>query len=126
MKLNFIFTVSKVIHIDSFQITISGQLQVMNQVEEKLDLRVMRTASDWSMEACNCVVPLQPNTISPTLFLDCHSDDPQLALRLRIRQVDACLWTGDIPLKENPKTFQPWLVKGLESCVQSHWICCLT
>ena len=92
--------------------TLSGQLQVLNQVDRMLDVRIMRPSSDWSMEACSCAVPLKPNSTAPSLFLDRHADDPQLALRLRLREVDKNLWTGDIPLRENPKSYQPWLVKG--------------
>lgn len=93
------------------QVTVTGQLQVLNQTDQLLDLRIMRSSSDWSMEACNCLVPLQSTGVTPSLLLDRHADDPQLAIRLRLRQVDASLWTGDIPLKENPKSHQPWLVK---------------
>lgn len=92
--------------------TLSGQLQILNQVNQMLDLRIMRPSSDWSVEACSYAVPLQSNSIAPSLFLDRHADDPQLAVRLRLREVDANLWTGDIPLRENPKSNQPWLVKG--------------
>lgn len=94
--------------------TLTGQLQILNQVGLMLDLRIMRPASDWSLEACNCLVPLQPDCLAPSLLLDRHPNDPQLAIRLRLKgQVESSLWTGDIPLKENPKSNQPWLVKGM-------------
>lgn len=93
------------------KVTLRGQLQVLHQVDHLLDLRLVRPSSDWSMEACSCLVPLQSNCINPSLVLDRNADDSQLAIRLRLRQFDASLWTGDIPLRENPKSHQPWLVK---------------
>ncbi|KAK3912926.1 Vacuolar protein sorting-associated protein 13B [Frankliniella fusca] len=106
-----IFVDISILSANQKKVTLRGQLQILHQVDQLLDLRLIRPSSDWSMDACNCLVPLQSNCINPSLVLDRNADDSQLAIRLRLRQTDASLWTGDIPLRENPKSHQPWLVK---------------
>ncbi|KAK4875062.1 hypothetical protein RN001_011484 [Aquatica leii] len=91
------------------QVTFSGQLVVCNMLLEHFELKVVLSGdADKEKEfkrASSHIVP--GKSCPPTLLLN---NSYQYHLRLRFFGLESA-WSGDIPLKENSKCTQPWLVK---------------
>jgi hypothetical protein len=90
------------------QVTLSGQLVVTNLLAENLECRVLSMVDDASGpqgEGLN-LIALGKST-PPSLLIDAKC---KMALRIKFYGLDS-VWSGDIPLRENCRSGQPWLVK---------------
>ncbi|XP_067008128.2 intermembrane lipid transfer protein VPS13B [Anabrus simplex] len=89
------------------QVVISGQLVITNLLTEAFECKVLSSAEDDNkvLQAQNLVAV--GHDTPPSVILTSTS---KTALRIRFHGLDS-LWSGDIPLSENPKSAQPWLVK---------------
>lgn len=89
------------------KIIISGHLNVQNLLIEKFECKVLAlndTATVISQE--NSVI-VKGSTTSPSILLNGAN---KFTLRIRLQGLET-VWSGDIPLIENSKSNQPWLVK---------------
>lgn len=89
-------------------IVFSGQLVMCNMLLEHFELKLVDSDSkDRDFKHLPSFV-INGKSVPPSLLLNKRK---QYHLRLRFFGLDSA-WSGDIPLKENPKCAQPWLVKG--------------
>lgn len=93
------------------QVVFSGQLMICNMLLEHFELKVVPVVNDDKdkefKKASSHIIP--GKTTPPSLLIDI---DKRYHLRLRFFGLESA-WSGDIPLMENTKCAQPWLVKGL-------------
>ncbi|XP_069674298.1 intermembrane lipid transfer protein VPS13B isoform X2 [Periplaneta americana] len=90
------------------QVTLSGQLVVTNVLAEHLECRIMSIVDDSSVppsEGQNLIA--WGRSTPPSMLMDANS---KVSLRIRFHGLDS-VWSGDIPLRDNCKSGQPWLVK---------------
>jgi vacuolar protein sorting-associated protein 13B len=90
------------------QVTLSGQLVITNLLAENLDCRILPMVDEASGpkgEEQNLIAA--GKSTPPSVLIDAKC---KMMLRIRFHGLDS-LWSGDIPLRENSKSGQPWLVK---------------
>ncbi|XP_047111784.1 vacuolar protein sorting-associated protein 13B [Schistocerca piceifrons] len=89
------------------QVVISGQLIITNLLVEHFECKVLPVAdADAPMHPVRSLLVCGKDT-APSVLLE---DGKRVVLRIRFHGLES-LWSGDIPLEENVKTNQPWLVK---------------
>lgn len=89
------------------QVVISGQLIITNLLVEHFECRVLPVAdADTPIYPVRSLLICGKDT-APSVLLD---GGKKVVLRIRFHGLES-LWSGDIPLEENVKTNQPWLVK---------------
>lgn len=91
------------------QVIFSGQLIISNMLLEHFEMKVVKASRDKEKDfkqALKFIVGGQ--STPPSILLDTTE---KYYLRLRFFSLE-CAWSGDIPLLENTKCAQPWLVKG--------------
>lgn len=92
------------------QVVFSGQLVICNTLLEHFEMKVVE-AVEVDKDKTFKNAPLQiisSTSIPPSILINCNK---KYFLRLRFFGLDSA-WSGDIPLVENTKCAQPWLVKG--------------
>lgn len=91
------------------QITFSGQLMICNMLLEHFEMKLVPAISESKdcefRKAQSHIV--SGKSLAPSLIVNLRN---KLCLRLRFYGLEAA-WSGDIPLEENSKCAQPWLVK---------------
>jgi vacuolar protein sorting-associated protein 13B len=93
---------------DIIQVTLSGQLVLTNLLAEHFECRILPAANETSgpeVEGQNLIAV--GRSTPPSVLLDTNC---KMVLRIRFYGLDS-MWSGDIPLRENCKSGQPWLVK---------------
>lgn len=94
------------------QIIFSGQLVVCNMLLDQFELKVIpynEPNKDLALKNAERHI-IQGKATAPTILIDSGC---KLALRLRFLSLESA-WSGDIPLEENTKGSQPWLVKSMK------------
>ncbi|PSN31470.1 hypothetical protein C0J52_23169 [Blattella germanica] len=93
---------------NDYQVTLSGQLVIANLLAEPLECEAVAIADDsGGLKGGGQSLVAVAKSSPPSLLLDANC---KMALRIRFHG-RSCAWSGDIPLRENTKTGQPWLVK---------------
>ncbi|XP_008548362.1 intermembrane lipid transfer protein VPS13B [Microplitis demolitor] len=102
-KIKFITSTQKIIFF-------TGQLIVKNELTDDFELKLVQynTTADKTLKSESTFTLLRNH--QPQSFL--INDISNVTMRLRFMNLTSSTsWTGDIPLKANPKCDQPWLVK---------------
>lgn len=93
---------------DVTQVTLSGQLVLSNLLAEHLECRILPAADETSgpQGEGQHLIALGRSTLPSVLF----NTKCKMVLRIRFDSSNS-VWSGDIPLRENCRSGQPWLVK---------------
>lgn len=91
-------------------ITFSGQLVICNMLLEHFEVKVVRSVKEEKDREFKHTLShiVNGQSTPPSMFIDTGQ---KYFLRLRFFGLESA-WSGDIPLMENTKCTQPWLVKG--------------
>lgn len=92
------------------QVIFSGQLVICNTLLEHFEMKVVE-AVEVDKDKTFKNAPIQVvngKSVPPSILINCNR---KYFLRLRFYGLESA-WSGDIPLVENTKCAQPWLVKG--------------
>ncbi|KAF5296670.1 hypothetical protein FQR65_LT10210 [Abscondita terminalis] len=95
----------KDISVTQKQVVFSGQLIICNMLLEHFELKVVISEDGEFKRTPSHIIT--GKSCPPTLLLNSNY---KYHLRLRFFGLESA-WSGDIPLKENSKCTQPWLVK---------------
>lgn len=93
------------------QIIFSGQLCLYNMLLEHFEFKVVDAVTldkDNAFKTAQTYI-INGKSTPPTILLNMKKKHN---LRIRFFGLDSA-WSGDIPLTENSKSSQPWLVKGI-------------
>lgn len=104
----FKIAISSCTFFDTAQVILSGQLVLTNLLAEHLECHVLPMADETSGpqgEGQNLIAV--GRSTPPSVLLDANC---KMVLRIRFYGLDST-WSGDIPLRENCRSGQPWLVK---------------
>ncbi|KDR22947.1 Vacuolar protein sorting-associated protein 13B [Zootermopsis nevadensis] len=90
------------------QVTLSGQLVVTNLLAEHLECRILPMVDEASgpQDEEQNFIAVGKST-PPSVLIDANC---KMTLRIRFHGLDS-VWSGDIPVRENCRSGQPWLVK---------------
>lgn len=91
------------------QVIFSGQLIICNMLSEHFEMKLVPAVCD-NRDAEFRAAPnhiITGKSLAPSLIVNLKQ---KLCLRLRFYGLESA-WSGDIPLEENTKCAQPWLVK---------------
>lgn len=94
------------------QIIFSGELVICNMLLDQFELKVISLAAvnkDTELRNADSHI-INGKSTAPSILINSDSSK-KLALRVRFLNLESA-WSGDIPLEENVKCSQPWLVKG--------------
>ena len=103
-----VFAVYYITFIFVIQVTLSGKLVVTNLLAECLEFQTVAItdkSTGQKSEGENLIAKAKSTPPSVLLDESCTS-----ALRIRFHGLSSA-WSGEIPLRENTKSGQPWLVK---------------
>lgn len=106
---NVIVTV-KALSATQKQIIFSGELVICNMLLDQFELKVISLAAvnkDTELRSADSHI-INGKSTAPSILINTSK---KLALRVRFLNLESA-WSGDIPLEENVKCSQPWLVKG--------------
>lgn len=100
----------KALSTTQYRVTFSGQFCIYNMLSEHFEFKVVEAVADKDAAFKNAQrYIINGKSSPPTILL---STKTNYHLRIRFFGLDSA-WSGDIPLHENTKSPQPWLVKGI-------------
>lgn len=100
----------KALSTTQYNVTFSGQFCIYNMLLEHFEFKVVEAVVDKDVAFKNAQKYLINGKSSPPTIL--LNTKKKYHLRIRFFGLDSA-WSGDIPLQENTKSAQPWLVKGI-------------